>query len=380
MVKNKIAPVVLAAALLGSQTAFANTAFEYTPVMPRVVGPRMNIENNGLEKYDSHAEREYPKVEREDKYTGGNAERTYLFDENGIVHHERSIIVRSLNAESNTDSVAPNQTDDIIEAVPIEEIENSSNISGGLVVKTDLVDTIDEVNNIKVNGELPQIVNINNAVFAKNLNEKIQQSYLSLVNAGYRSISTNYEVHNWANITSIVVKYDISEAKNSANGKEIVKTFVFDSISQSEITLRNLLGKDYMQYINRNISEQIKKSDVGLYYSGANSFSSIRSNQSFYVKDGKIIIVFDEYSIAPGSSGTPEFEIAMDGISFNLTKNEYIKKDDVIYIPATAAIRLGMKVQLKAGGIMEITSYDGKTVKEINVNNESLNPLDVTYI
>ena len=287
------------------------------------------------------------------------------------------------NASSN------NTQGSAFEAFPLEAAEpnaiyqngtnTSENISNGLVAKKIMINQIDEVNNIKVNGGLPQVEGLNQTSFASFLNDKIRQSYTNLVNAGYRNINTEYDVYNWANITSIVVRYNIGGA-NSLNKKQVVRTFVFDDISQSEVTLRNLLGKDYMNYLNKYISGEINRNSAGIYYAGANKFSSIKSNQSFYIKGGVIHILFDEHTIAPASAGTPEFQIPMESITFTLSRREYAGESGEIYIPITVAMRLGMKVELKAGGVMEITSHDGKKITVINVNNDKVNHSDVILI
>ena len=259
------------------------------------------------------------------------------------------------------------------------EAGEPGNISGGLIAKQFIINPVDEVDNIKVSGYLPQVEGLNRTAFTSILNEKIRKSYTSLVNAGYRSIDTDYEVYNWANMTSIVVRYNIGGEK-AANKKQAVRTFVFDDISQSEVTLRNLLGKDYTAYINKYISGEITKAQTGIYYTGANKFSSIRSNQSFYIKDGVIYILFDEYTIAPASAGTTEFEIPLESISFTLSHGEYARENGIIYVPVTVAMRLGMAVELKSGGIMEITSHNGEKTVAINVNNDNLNPSEVMLI
>ncbi|HIR98371.1 MAG TPA: DUF3298 domain-containing protein, partial [Candidatus Merdisoma faecalis] len=44
-------------------------------------------------------------------------------------------------------------------------------------------------------------------------------------------------------------------------------------------------------------------------------FQSITEDTTFYVNDsGKLVIVFDEYEVAPGSMGVVEFEIPTDVI------------------------------------------------------------------
>ncbi len=86
---------------------------------------------------------------------------------------------------------------------------------------------------------------------------------------------------------------------------------------------------DYIEAISDNIHSQMIKQmedDSSLIYwidieKPEMAFHKIDENQSFYFSDtGKLVIVFDEYEIAPGYMGTPEFEIARSVYS------EYLKK------------------------------------------------------
>ena len=51
-------------------------------------------------------------------------------------------------------------------------------------------------------------------------------------------------------------------------------------------------------------------------------FHGIKENQKFYLQDGKIVIFFDLYDIAPYVAGIPEFPINKEIIS-NLLNNQY---------------------------------------------------------
>ena len=394
--KNKVLPIVLAVLLLlGAQPAMAKSDYEYTPVIPRISGHKFNTDDRGLEKYVPES-RAYPKVIREDYYFKNTTGRVIPRGEDEVfavsagfaqdslsLSNEADAIKNALRASQNEANSFDENEDDFSNqlpgAYPLEEIGESGNIFNGIIAKNNLINSIDEVNNIKVNGALPQLEGLSRASFVNSLNEKIRQSYTSLINAGYRSIETDYDVYSWANMTSIIIRYNIGGEK-SLSKKQVVRTFVFDDISQSEVTLRNLLGKDYIAYVNKSISGEIDQSTVGAYYTGANKFNSIKPNQSFYIKDGVIHILFDEYAIAPSATGIPEFEIPMESLTFTLSRREYAEKNGIVYIPITTAMRLGMKVEIRQGGIMEITSHDGKKITLIDVNNDRVNPSDVMLI
>ena len=83
-----------------------------------------------------------------------------------------------------------------------------------------------------------------------------------------------------------------------------------------ELSLRDLLGPDYIQIASRQIRAQIEdrvaKGDSFFGYGESESdipaFQEISSDQSFYLnQDGQVVVVFDKYDIAPGYMGMPEF-------------------------------------------------------------------------
>lgn len=97
--------------------------------------------------------------------------------------------------------------------------------------------------------------------------------------------------------------------------------FVLDQETGRILELSDLFLPDsnYIFPISREIQAQMAEqiaADEGMYFlSGGiwpeeECFKSIEPDQNFYINDdGKLVIVFDEYSVAPGSMGTPEFVI-----------------------------------------------------------------------
>ena len=84
-----------------------------------------------------------------------------------------------------------------------------------------------------------------------------------------------------------------------------------------ELTLHDLLGDGYLENVNEQISNQIREReardpDHQMFFEGKEGFQGISENQNFYINsEGKIVIVFDRYSIAPGAMGFPEFTVEM---------------------------------------------------------------------
>lgn len=148
------------------------------------------------------------------------------------------------------------------------------------------------------------------------------------VNGGYvvktdtdRILSVGRYVVNTVGSSSTVFKYDTIDKKN-----EIL------------ITLPSLFEDDrYVDMISENIKKQMveqNKADNNRFYWVAGIeqkgtvklFERISKEQSFYINpEGKLIISFDKYEVAPGYMGVVEFVIPTDIISDILVSNEYIK-------------------------------------------------------
>lgn len=83
------------------------------------------------------------------------------------------------------------------------------------------------------------------------------------------------------------------------------------------ITLRDLLGEDWIQRCNDAISAQIAASvdEEGFSFFFApeeGGFTTVDESTSFYLQeDGTPVVVFPKYAIAAGAAGWPEFEIPL---------------------------------------------------------------------
>ena len=118
-------------------------------------------------------------------------------------------------------------------------------------------------------------------------------------------------------------------------------TFKYDTIDKKNeilITLPSLFKDDsYIDVISENIKEQMveqNKADEGKIYwvegieleASFELFEKISEKQNFYItEEGKLVISFNKYDVAPGYMGVVEFEIPTEAISDILAGNEYIR-------------------------------------------------------
>ena len=197
--------------------------------------------------------------------------------------------------------------------------------------------------NIKV----PKIEGLENNELQNSLNEKyikenkeLYEAFVSEMeelqskNSGNISISTDYEVKTDNDNILSIGRYIVSTAGSS---DKKIKYDTIDKKNQILITLPSLFkNESYTEAISENIKEQMRaqmKEDENKVYwiddfvmDSDSEFKNISKEQSFYINhEGKLIISFDKYEIAPGYMGTQEFTIPTEVIKDILVSSEYIK-------------------------------------------------------
>lgn len=141
---------------------------------------------------------------------------------------------------------------------------------------------------------------------------------------GYKGLDVSYDVitdtDDWFTLRITVLE-------TSASGYQYYRFYHLDKRTNSVATLSTLFkdGVDYITPISENIKEQMRSSeseDEGIIYFlddkdiPEENFKEIKADQNFYFNSNNdLVIVFDEYEVAPGSMGTPEFVIPNSVIS-----------------------------------------------------------------
>ncbi|MCI9137621.1 MAG: DUF3298 domain-containing protein, partial [Lachnospiraceae bacterium] len=120
-----------------------------------------------------------------------------------------------------------------------------------------------------------------------------------------------------------------------ASSAQSVKIYHVDKSTGQLITLKDLFseGADYKTPISENIKEQMrtqmKEDDTKSYWVDSDipewNFQEISDTASFYInKEGKLVILFDEYEAAPGYMGIVSFEIPTEIIA-SIVKDGYLQ-------------------------------------------------------
>lgn len=172
---------------------------------------------------------------------------------------------------------------------------------------------------ININVEVPQIMGLSDKNDEKVINNEIL-NWTNMWIKDTRDVSNefkpnipyelkaNYILTNDKKILSFYIDY--YQFSGGAHGITTRKTYNIDISSAKKIELKSLFDKgyDYKKFINEEILKQINKNPDN-YFIGEEGFNGIKENQSFYIKDNKLIIHFPYYEIAPYAFGMPEFEI-----------------------------------------------------------------------
>lgn len=120
-----------------------------------------------------------------------------------------------------------------------------------------------------------------------------------------------------------------------AGAAQSEKIYHIDKQAGKMVTLEDLFqeGADYKTPISENIKQQMKEQmaqdDALTYYVDSEvpewDFKELPDQANFYVNEsGKLVIVFDEYQVAPGYMGIVTFEIPTEAVA-GIVKEGYLK-------------------------------------------------------
>lgn len=126
------------------------------------------------------------------------------------------------------------------------------------------------------------------------------------------NIQVDYKV-GYSN--SKVVSFVILKSETLASAYTEMYFYNIDIETGKNLNLRDVLGDDYKKIVDETTYKEIEersKNPDNMYFSGdEGGFEGIENEyQNFYInKNGKVVIVFEKYEIAPGYMGIQEFEI-----------------------------------------------------------------------
>lgn len=143
--------------------------------------------------------------------------------------------------------------------------------------------------------------------------EEYKEAYLATGGTEEEFLSRNIQVqvdYQVFSQTEDTLSFALYMDENWVNSYGIVKYYNLDLQTGQPLTLQDLLGDNWQSMVNEEIAAQIQQQEQeGVpYLIDESTFSGVTDQTKFYINDQhQIVIVFDKYEIAPGSSGRPEF-------------------------------------------------------------------------
>lgn len=193
----------------------------------------------------------------------------------------------------------------------------------------------------EINIKVPNISGLEDKDLESSLNKKFieegQKLYDDFIkeieNIKHFALESNYEIKadNETVLSIVITQLEIMASSNTA-----YKSYVIDKTNKAIVSLPSLFkNEEYIEIISDNIKtqmgEQMKNDENIIYFIDqvdipVDDFKSIKSDQNFYInQDNKLVILFDEYEIAPGYMGNPEFIIPTEIINDLLLDRNLIK-------------------------------------------------------
>ena len=137
---------------------------------------------------------------------------------------------------------------------------------------------------------------------ARELVERIVKDFYDTLDQGPNSVTVTYETvtntPEW-----FTLKLTVEEIQ--ASGAVRYVYYHIDPATGSYVTLGDLFDAEGRRFLSRQVLEQMNETD---YFPGELP-EELSEQQNFYFENGDLVLVFDEYTIAPGSMGTPSFTI-----------------------------------------------------------------------
>lgn len=124
-------------------------------------------------------------------------------------------------------------------------------------------------------------------------------------------VTVDYEIKSQ---TDSRVSFVVSFTEGWVTSYEERSCYNLDLAGDRELTLRDLLGEDWVAVCNAAIQQQIDERTANgsaeFFAPEEGGFTTVDESTSFYIReDGKVVVCFPKYSIAAGSAGNLEFVV-----------------------------------------------------------------------
>lgn len=215
-------------------------------------------------------------------------------------------------------------------------------VKHGIKVTTKAIKSKGDIVNVDL--KIPVINDMDNKTLQNKINTKFEKDILNFKNDFVNMAKKDFESAQKEKYEfrpyEIVVSYEVKQIKNDilsisvtyyeytggAHGMADVVTSNIDMKTGKYLKLSDMFkdGNGYKKIINKEIKRQIDVNKENYFSQEQEGFKSISNDQSFYIKNGNVVVYFGLYSIAPYSSGIPEFKIPISQLK-QVLKPEFLR-------------------------------------------------------
>ena len=154
--------------------------------------------------------------------------------------------------------------------------------------------------------------------------DKIEEEFLYYFSRKYRGYVASDTGYSLLRDDERLLSIQFYTTINMGGSGEYSRCFTLDKASGTVLEFSDLFaeGSDYIGVISADILRQMEKQMAageadyflpGGIWSDEECFKEIDGDQNFYINENdQLVILFDEYEVAPGSAGMPQFTIEPD--------------------------------------------------------------------
>ena len=170
--------------------------------------------------------------------------------------------------------------------------------------------------------KIPHVVNVKDDKVKKVINKLITQAIDDFTNE-FKEFDKepNTEHKLIADITfqnyysdDKIISFSINATQIMADSYLQKKFYTVDLKTGEVYNIENFLGSDYQNIVKKSVQQQIAENKEKypnlMYFDEAVNNLKITNEQPFYInKDNQVVVVFNQFEIAPGYMSLPEFII-----------------------------------------------------------------------